>query len=47
LFPQIDDSNLSEEEAFEKMGLELVGIEYDPRSLILDLKTCFLEARRY
>lgn len=46
LFPQIDDSNLSEEEAFEKMGLELVGIEYDPRSLILDLKTCFLEARR-
>ncbi|KAF8192357.1 hypothetical protein K438DRAFT_1935136 [Mycena galopus ATCC 62051] len=43
LFPSLDDFNIPEERVFNDLGLELMNIEYDPRSLILYLKACYLE----
>ncbi|KAJ6631983.1 hypothetical protein B0H10DRAFT_1937715 [Mycena sp. CBHHK59/15] len=42
LFPELDDPALSYSEAFEHIDLQLVGLEYDARDTILDLKNCFL-----
>ncbi|KAJ7164033.1 hypothetical protein C8R43DRAFT_946830 [Mycena crocata] len=31
------------DEAMEETGMELVGVEWDPRDMVLDLKSCFME----
>ncbi|KAJ7107135.1 hypothetical protein C8R44DRAFT_885796 [Mycena epipterygia] len=43
LFPDLDDLELPQAAIFDKLDLELVGLEYDPRDIILDLKQCYLE----
>ncbi|KAJ7814015.1 hypothetical protein B0H14DRAFT_2604459 [Mycena olivaceomarginata] len=45
LFPALTHHSTPYDAKFTDLdlGLELVGIEYDPRSIILDLKACFLE----
>ena len=43
LFPALDNATIPDNEAFANLGLELVGIEHDPRDLILDLKECYIE----
>ncbi|KAJ7438146.1 hypothetical protein FB451DRAFT_1416394 [Mycena latifolia] len=43
LFPDLDSPDLPEADVFKNMDLELVGIEYDPRDIIMDLKGCYLE----
>ncbi|KAJ7790648.1 hypothetical protein B0H14DRAFT_2625822 [Mycena olivaceomarginata] len=45
LFPVLQRSSTPYDANFTDLdlGLELVGIEYDPRSIILNLSTCFLE----
>ncbi|KAJ7343873.1 hypothetical protein DFH08DRAFT_810412 [Mycena albidolilacea] len=37
-------NNLPNKLGFEQAGMELVAIEYYPRSIILDFKTCFFES---
>ncbi|KAK6992381.1 hypothetical protein R3P38DRAFT_2802847 [Favolaschia claudopus] len=44
LFPELDE--MEELKSFEECGIELTGTVYDPRSIILDLKECFLEIAR-
>ncbi|KAJ6467540.1 hypothetical protein C8R47DRAFT_813889 [Mycena vitilis] len=42
LFPALDDPT-SADDFFSTLGLELVGLEHDPRDIVLDLKQCYLE----
>lgn len=39
LFPELDEPGVS----VADLGLELVGIEYDARDIIMDLKQCYIE----
>ncbi|KAK7025711.1 hypothetical protein R3P38DRAFT_3269397 [Favolaschia claudopus] len=43
LFPELDDSALDDETAFDRTGLQLKGILYDPRSIVLDMTESYLE----
>ncbi|KAF8152707.1 hypothetical protein K438DRAFT_1778446 [Mycena galopus ATCC 62051] len=43
LFPELDDLAIPIEQAISKLGLFLIGIEYDPRTIILNLKQCYIE----
>ncbi|KAJ7136216.1 hypothetical protein C8R46DRAFT_1322379 [Mycena filopes] len=43
LFPILNDESCKPIDAMKKTGMEWVGLEYDPRDIILDLKTCYLE----
>ena len=47
LFPMYLFPLLSEGGAISECGLELKGVEHDPRSIILDLGSCFMEVRPY
>ncbi|KAJ7712019.1 hypothetical protein B0H14DRAFT_2645515 [Mycena olivaceomarginata] len=38
LFPSLDN-----QDDISTLGIELVGFEHDPRSIVLDLKKCYLE----
>ncbi|KAJ7037546.1 hypothetical protein C8F04DRAFT_1180584 [Mycena alexandri] len=43
LFPILNDDSWNRVEAMQETGMEWIGVEYDPRDLILDLKSCYLE----
>ncbi|KAJ7759314.1 hypothetical protein B0H14DRAFT_3165881 [Mycena olivaceomarginata] len=43
LFPSLENPVLGREDPISTLGLQLDNIEYDPRSMILDLKKCYLE----
>ncbi|KAJ7455484.1 hypothetical protein FB451DRAFT_1516146 [Mycena latifolia] len=43
ILSELDKPGVSELEAFSNLDLELVGVEYDARDIILDLKGCYLE----
>ncbi|KAF8186518.1 hypothetical protein K438DRAFT_1765291 [Mycena galopus ATCC 62051] len=43
LFPGLDDPAVAPDVAFLRLGLELLSVEYDPRSIILYLKKCYIE----
>ncbi|KAJ7148723.1 hypothetical protein C8R43DRAFT_952411 [Mycena crocata] len=43
LFPVLNAPDWDPDEAMEETGMELVGVEWDPRDMVLDLKSCFME----
>ncbi|KAJ7071759.1 hypothetical protein B0H15DRAFT_807003 [Mycena belliarum] len=43
LFPVLNDPEWDPVEAAEETEMEFIGVEWDPRDLILNMKTCFLE----
>ncbi|KAJ7250522.1 hypothetical protein B0H12DRAFT_1072110 [Mycena haematopus] len=47
LFPVLNDESVDVPDAMDKTGMALVGVEYDSRDLVLNLKSCFLEARPF
>ncbi|KAJ7022413.1 hypothetical protein C8F04DRAFT_1272653 [Mycena alexandri] len=43
LFPILNDESWSGIDAMEETGMEWIGVEFDARDLILNLKSCYLE----